>query len=82
MEKEKTLNKILGQHAHSDGTYSRKEYIWHIPKHLRGTFEIGDVVMVDSLGSLRPVIVRDIFREEYVPGVNEYKMVRWNLKGK
>jgi len=76
MEKEKTFNKILAQHLHEDGTRSKKKYIWHIPKHLRGTFEIGDVVLADSKGSFRPVIVVDIFREEYVPGVNEYKMVR------
>jgi len=81
MGNEKTLNKILGQHVHPDGTRSRKKYIWHIPKHLRGSFEVGDVVLVDSRGSLRPVIILDIFREEYVPGVNEYKMVRRKIKG-
>jgi len=82
MENEKTSNKILGQHVYPDGTRSRKKYIWHIPKYLRGTFEIGDVVMVDAKGHLSPVIVLDIFREESVVGGTKYKIVCRKAKGK
>lgn len=76
MTERKTDNKIKGKHFCRSGKLRSKEYIWHIPKHLRGTFEVGDVVLVDAKKKFCPVKVTEIFREEHVPGVNDYKMVR------
>jgi len=76
MTNKKTDNTIKAKHIYRNDQLSFKEYIWHIPKPLRGTFEVGDVVKVAALGKTLPVKVTAIFREEHVPGVNDYKMVR------
>jgi len=76
MNEKKTANTIKGKHIRKSGALGFKEYIWHIPKGLRGTIEVGDVVAVNADGNILPVKVTAIFREEHVPGVNDYKMVR------
>lgn len=72
----KTANKIKARHFQGRDRLSEKEYIWHIPRRLRGGIEVGDVVWADALGKTVPVKVTEIFREEFVPGVNDCKMVR------
>lgn len=75
MAEKKSDNKIKARHVYKSGSLSPKEYIWHIPKVLRGTFEIGDEVLVKALNKKFWVRVTDIYREEYEPGVNDRKFV-------
>lgn len=82
MSEQKTDNTIKGKHIQENGNLGIKEYVWHIPKPLRGSFEVGDVVEVAAAGKILPVKVTEIFREEYVPSVNDYKMVRRTNLGK
>jgi len=42
MTNKKTDNTIKAKHIYRNDQLSFKEYIWHIPKPLRGTFEVGE----------------------------------------
>lgn len=76
MEKERIANRIKAQHFRRNGKLDPKEYMWHIPEHLRGTIKVGDVVAVDANDKILPVKVIAIFREDYGPDDPVYKRVR------
>jgi len=82
MTEKKTDNTIKAKHIQRNGKLGFKEYKWHLPKGLRGTVEVGDVVKVAADGRIMPVKVTAIFREEHIPGVNYYKMVHRTDLGK
>ncbi|MBU8855289.1 DUF5839 family protein [Bacillus safensis] len=48
---------------------------WHIPKRLRGLIKQGDIVLVESLGRKKPVLVIDVSREELEETGRHYKWV-------
>ncbi|OJT56864.1 hypothetical protein BFP49_22485 [Bacillus licheniformis] len=41
-----------------------KPFKWHIPKRLRGLIKQGDIVLAESQGRKKPVLVIDVSREE------------------
>jgi len=76
MTKERIANRIKAKHFFRNGELKSKEYIWHIPEHLRGTIEVGDVVAVDAKDKILPVRVTAIFREDYGEDDPVYRRVR------
>lgn len=79
MSETKQANTLTGKHLHlgEDGQerVGSDEYMWDIPKPLRGTFYVGDRVLVKSSRRLQPIIVTDIFRKEYQEGERRHKKV-------
>lgn len=74
-------NTITAMHivrTNEDGTLKLRPkcYTWHIPKKLRGKIQKGDIVAVKSKKSnKKPVLVIDIFREEFEETGVSYKRV-------
>jgi hypothetical protein len=55
---------------------SSKLYNWHIPKHLReNPIHKGDIVLVQTSYGRAPVLVMDVFREEFEETHRSYKRV-------
>lgn len=77
---EKKPNKIKGNHFRKKGTQwiaKDKEYVWHIPKHLRcKEIKKGDIVLVEAKSEIKRVLVIDVFREEQEEVPIKPKMVK------
>ncbi|MGN7282436.1 DUF5839 family protein [Bacillus altitudinis] len=52
-----------------------KTFKWHIPKRLRGLIKQGDIVLAESQGRKKPVLVIDVSREELEETGCRYKRV-------
>lgn len=56
-----------------------KKYTWHIPKYLRDlNIQPGDIVIVGKPGV--PVLVAEVFREEFEETGKQYKRIRGLLE--
>jgi hypothetical protein len=55
---------------------TNKMYHWHIPKSLRSDpIQQGDIVLAHTKKSLLPVVVMQVFREEFEETQKRYKRV-------
>lgn len=55
---------------------TKKMYNWHIPKSLRDkSIQQGDIVLVRTANGLAPVLVMQVFREEFKETQKRYKRV-------
>jgi CRISPR/Cas system CSM-associated protein Csm4 (group 5 of RAMP superfamily) len=81
-----TLNTIKGYHIKIvDGVYriGKKEYCWHIPKYIRNQgIKKGDLVLVKAKGKKVPIIVFDVFRENFEDTDKRYERVLTKLKNR
>lgn len=78
----KTNNTIAGLHIVSRENNralklnTKKLYRWNIPKRLRqDPIQKGDIVLVSSKDGKAPVLVMDVFREEFEETQRLYKKV-------
>ncbi|OIK14271.1 hypothetical protein BIV60_12035 [Bacillus sp. MUM 116] len=74
-------NRIAAFHvlSNKDGIIklaTSKMYYWHIPKYLRNEpIQQGDIVLVLTANGFAPVLVMQVFREEFKETQKRYKRV-------
>lgn len=67
---------IIGQDDGMLKLNTKKEFYWHIPKPLREEpIQKGDIVLVRTVKGAKPVLVMDVFREEFEETNKSYKRV-------